>query len=114
MINLSPDKAAVFREAFRVLRPGGHLAVSDVVASAELPEDMRADLSLYSGCMAGASLISDLEATMSEAGFEHIRIAPKDESKTVIEQWAPGRSVTDYVVSATIEATRPADPHRVS
>lgn len=107
---LSPDKAAVFREAFRVLRTGGRLAVSDVVASAELPEDIRVDLILHSGCMAGASLISDLETTMSEAGFEHIRIAPKDESKAFIEQWAPGRSITDYVVSATIEATKPADP----
>ena len=110
VINLSPDKASVFREAFRVLRPGGRLAISDVVASAELPDDLRGDISLYSGCMAGASLISELEVMMSEAGFERIRIAPKNASKTFIEQWAPGRSITDYVVSATLEGTKPTSP----
>ena len=110
VINLSPDKAAVFRDAYRVLRPGGRLAISDVVASAELPDDVRNDLHLYSGCVAGASLIADLEAAMAAAGFTEIRIAPKDESKAFIEQWAPGRSVTDYVVSATIEAVKPGAP----
>ena len=110
VINLSPDKAAVFRDAYRVLRPGGRLAISDVVASAELPDDVRNDLHLYSGCVAGASLIADLEAAMAAAGFTEIRIDPKDESKAFIEQWAPGRSVTDYVVSATIEAVKPGAP----
>lgn len=108
VINLSPDKVAVFADAYRVLRPGGRLAISDVVASAELPDEIRNDLGLYSGCMAGASLISELRATLLEAGFEDVVIAPKDESKSFIEQWAPGRSITDYVVSATIEAIKPA------
>ena len=107
VINLSPDKAAVFHEAYRVLKPGGRLAISDVVASAELPTDVASDLSLYSGCVAGASLIGDLDDMMAAAGFVDIRIAPKDESRTFIEQWAPGRNVTDYVVSATIEAIKP-------
>ena len=110
VINLSPDKPSVFRESFRVLREGGRLAISDVVASAELPEEVRGDLALYSGCVAGASLISELEDMMAAAGFVDIRVAPKDESKTFIEQWAPGRQVTDYVVSATIEALKPATP----
>ena len=107
VINLSPDKAAVFREAYRVLKPGGRLAISDVVASAELPADVAGDMALYSGCMAGASLIADLESMLAAAGFADIAIAPKDESKAFIEQWAPGRSITDYVVSATIEAVKP-------
>ena len=112
VINLSPDKPAVFRESFRVLREGGRLAVSDVVASVELPEEVRGDLALYSGCVAGASLVAQLEEMMAAAGFVDIRIAPKAESKTFIEQWAPGRQIADYVVSATIEAVKPRATQR--
>ena len=107
VINLSPDKKRVFQEAFRVLKTGGRLAISDVVASTELPDEVRNDLQLYSGCMAGASLIHELEDMLVEAGFESIRIAPKDESKEFIKDWAPGRGVEEYVVSATIEAIKP-------
>ncbi len=107
VINLSPDKHQVFSEAFRVLKPGGRLAISDVVASTELPEEMKQDLALYSGCMAGASLISELQVILEECGFEKINIAPKDESKDFIKDWAPGRGVEDYVLSATIEAIKP-------
>jgi SAM-dependent methyltransferase len=107
VINLSPNKARVFSEAWRVLKPGGRLAISDVVASVELPEELRNDLELYSGCMAGASLVSELETILRDAGYENIRIAPKDESRDFIKDWAPGRGVEDYVVSATIEAIKP-------
>jgi len=107
VINLSPDKKQVFSEAFRVLKPGGRLAISDVVASTELPDEIRDDLALYSGCMAGASQISELQSMLEENGFEQINIAPKDESKDFIKDWAPGRGVEDYVLSATIEAVKP-------
>jgi len=109
VINLSPDKAQVFRDAFRVLRPGGRLAISDVVATVELPEQMRNDAGLIAGCMGNASLVEDLEKVLRDAGFEQIRIQPKDESKAFIKDWAPGHNVTDYVVSATIEAIKPVD-----
>ena len=108
VINLSPDKPQVFRDAFRVLKPGGRLAISDVVATAELPEEMRNDAGLIAGCMGNASLISDLEQMIRAAGFEQIRIEPKEASKEFIKDWAPGRNVADYVVSATIEAVKPA------
>ncbi len=107
VINLSPDKARVFSEAFRVLKPGGRLAISDVVATAELPEDMRNDPVLLSGCMAGASLIEDLERIITDAGFTAVLIQPKDESREFIRDWAPGTNITDYVISATIEAVKP-------
>jgi SAM-dependent methyltransferase len=107
VINLSPDKPQVFREAFRALKPGGRLAISDTVATAELPPEMKTDPKLHSGCMAGASMIDDLEAMIRAAGFRDVRISPKDESRELIRDWAPGRGVEDYVVSAAIEAVKP-------
>ena len=109
VINLSPEKARVFREAFRVLKPGGRLAVSDVVRTADMPDSVKKDLALYTGCIAGASSLPELEAMLQSAGFGDIRIKPKDESRTFIRDWAPGTKIEDYVVSATIEAVKPAD-----
>lgn len=108
VINLSPDKAQVFREAFRVLRPGGRLAVSDVVACAKMPARIKNDLKLLSGCISGAAPIDELERMMEDAGFEEVSIVPKDESREFIRDWAPGRKVEDYVVSAAITAVKPA------
>jgi SAM-dependent methyltransferase len=110
VINLSPDKAQVFREAFRVLRPGGRLALSDMVALAPLPEELRDDPALYTGCIAGAALIDDLRAWLGAAGFVDVRIAPKATGGEFLAQWAPGRKVEDYVASAVIEARKPALP----
>lgn len=107
VINLSPDKVQVFRDAFRVLKRGGRLAISDIVATAELPEEARRDLALYTGCMSGASLIAELESMMHAAGFERISISPKDASREFIRDWAPGRKIEDFVVSANIEAIKP-------
>jgi arsenite methyltransferase len=108
VINLSPDKPQVFRDAFRVLKPGGRLAISDVVATVELPAEMRNDPQLIAGCMGNASLIEELETIMADAGFTDIRIQPKDESREFIRDWAPGQGVEEYVVSATIEAVKPS------
>ena len=108
VINLSPDKPRVFSEAYRILNPGGRLAISDVVATVELPEEMRTDPALIAGCMGNASLIEELQAMIEAAGFTDVRIDPKDESKAFIKEWAPDTPVTDYVVSATIEGVKPA------
>lgn len=107
VINLSTDKQQVFRDAFRVLKPGGRLAISDIVATAELPEEVKHDLKLYSGCMAGATPALELEAMLCAAGFEKVSLAPKDESRAFIKDWAPGRRIEDFVVSAHIEAVKP-------
>lgn len=107
VINLSPEKEKVFKDAFRVLKSGGRLAISDVVATAELPEKIKKDMALYSGCMAGASTIDELDSILKKTGFKNIQIKPKDESKKFIKTWAPGKNIEDYVVSATIEAIKP-------
>jgi SAM-dependent methyltransferase len=107
VINLSPQKCKVFAEAYRVLRPGGRLAVADIVATAPLPEEVKGDWAAYTGCMAGASNITDLEKMLGDAGFEQIKIAPKDTSRSFIREWLPGKGIEDYLVSATIEATKP-------
>ncbi len=107
VINLSPEKERVFREAFRVLKPGGRLAISDVVATAEMPDEVTMDMAMYTACITGASLIPELESMMQQAGFANIRIRPKDESKAFIRDWAPGSKVEEYIVAATIEAVKP-------
>jgi len=107
VINLSPDKARVFREAYRALRPGGRLAISDVVATATLPDEVRDDPHLHACCVAGAALVDELQAMLEQACFTDIRITPKDESREFISDWVPGSGVEDYVVSAHIEAIKP-------
>ena len=107
VINLSPDKARVFHDAFRALKPGGRLAISDIVLTAELPEDMQAEVALYTGCVAGAVSVQALTELIAAAGFGDIRIAPKDASREYISQWAPGRGVEHYIASASIEAVKP-------
>lgn len=107
VINLSPEKSKVFKEAFRVLKPGGRLAISDIVATARLPDALQNDLALLTGCMSGASQIDDLESMLTAVGFTHILIKSKDESKQFIRHWAPGTKIEDFVVSATIEAVKP-------
>jgi arsenite methyltransferase len=106
VINLSPDKTKVFQEAYRVLKPGGRLAISDIVATADIPEEYKSDLALYSACVSGALLISEMERILGEAGFNDIKIEPKDESKTFIREWDRGIPLEEYVQSATIEARK--------
>lgn len=106
VINLSPEKQRVFNEAFRVLKPGGRLAISDVVQTAEMPEHIKKDMSMHTACIAGASPIPELESMLGKAGFGSIRITPKYDSKDFIQDWAPGSRIEDYVVSATIEAEK--------
>ncbi|AIQ12917.1 arsenite methyltransferase [Paenibacillus durus] len=107
VINLSPDKQQVFHEAYRVLQPGGRLAISDIVTTAELPQEIQNDLDqLYSGCISGASSISALEIMLKQSGFTDISIEPKDESKAFIKDWVPGANIDNYIVSAVIKATK--------
>jgi arsenite methyltransferase len=76
VINLSSDKDAVLREAFRVLRPGGRLAVSDVIVRGEVPADVRRNMELWIGCIAGALEESDYAARLRAAGFLDVEVEP--------------------------------------
>lgn len=111
VINLSPDKLSVYKDAYRVLKPGGRLAISDVLATAPLPNEIRNDLALVGACIGGAATIGETEKLLKEAGFQDIKITPKESSRELIQEWDPGKSkknAWDYVVSASIEAIKPA------
>jgi SAM-dependent methyltransferase len=107
VINLVPDKAQVFREAYRVLKPGGRLAISDVVNTAPLTGELAADPALLCGCIAGAVPAAKVEEWLAESGFTDVRVTPKPESREMIATWAPGRGIENFVASATVEARKP-------
>ncbi|HPQ68312.1 MAG TPA: arsenite methyltransferase [bacterium] len=109
VINLSPDKQAVFNDAFRTLKPGGRLAISDVVAVAEIPAQVLNSPQYYCSCAAGAAPVNELERMLAAAGFETIHIHLKEESKELIREWFPGTGVEEIFRSANIQARKPLD-----
>lgn len=108
VINVSPDKRAVFAEALRVLRPGGRLAISDLVAIARMPEELRAKIGGILGlCVTGAASIDALERLLTDVGFENVAVTRRPESQTFIREWMPGSGVEEYLSSVAITATKP-------
>lgn len=108
VVNLSPDKDAVYREAFRVLRPGGRVAISDVIALGPIPEALRTAAAL-SGCIAGAATAPEIEAMLTSAGFVDVAVEVVGKSADFIAGWMPGTGAESYVASASIRATKPKD-----
>lgn len=106
VINLSLDKEQVFKEAFRVLKSGGRLSTSDVVATAQLPQNIKNDLNLIASCIGGAEYVEDIKAMLERAGFKDIRMTPKDNSREIVSSWAPGKKIEDYVASYIIEGVK--------
>lgn len=107
VINLSPEKARVFREAFRVLKSGGRLAIADVVATKPLPAALRVKLSAIGACVGGATLVDELRALLATAGFTRIEISPKQSSREYIGHWTDDAKAGEFVVSALISAVKP-------
>ncbi len=106
VINLSPEKEQVFKESFRVLKQGGRLAISDVVATNIIPDEMRADMALHSGCISGASTIDEIDQMLRNAGFSDITIDINESSREFIRYWVPDSGLEKYVVSASITAIK--------
>lgn len=107
VVNLSTNKAQVFREAFRVLKNGGRIAISDMVANNPLPPEMIKNKELYCNCISGAMPIAELKKVLSQVGFVDIVIEPQENSRQFIKDWVPGSDAENYVVSAKIKAVKP-------
>jgi SAM-dependent methyltransferase len=105
VINLSPDKAAVFREAIRVLKPGGRLAISDVVATAAMPHALAQSLVALTGCVAGAASVETVRGLLADAGFVDVVVEPRADSAAILGACMPGAE--GYVASASIQAQKP-------
>ncbi len=88
------------------MKPGGRLAISDIVATSEFPDEYKNDISLICGCMTGASSIKVLKSFLRNAGFSEIKIESKDKSREFIKDWRPESGIEDYIISATIEAVK--------
>ncbi len=110
VINLSPDKRAAFAEAFRVLKPGGRLAIADVVATAPIPVDLRTQSAALTGCIAGAAPIEDVRAMLADAGFADVDVTIAPRSAEIVGNWSAG--IERVVASATIEARKPVAANR--
>jgi SAM-dependent methyltransferase len=105
VVNLAPDKRAVYRDALRVLKPGGRLAISDVVAIRELPEAVRDDMAARCGCVAGAAQLDELTALLRDLGFSDVAVELEPQSREIIASWGGG--FEDLVASARITARKP-------
>lgn len=106
VVNLSVDKDRVFEEAYRVLKPGGRLCISDIVATADLPDEIKNDLAMFAGCVSGAEYVGNIERMLEKAGFKNILLQPKDNSKEILNAWSPGKKLEEYLASFIIEAQK--------
>jgi arsenite methyltransferase len=106
VINLSPDKSKVYGEAFRVLKNGGRLAISDIISKQPMTEEMKQDSGTYCACISGASSVSEIETMLKKSGFVDIKIEPKSDSSEFIKNWSDKFASENYVVSASITALK--------
>jgi len=120
VINLSPDKPQTWREMFRALKPGGRVAISDIALLAPLPEAVRNAVEMLVGCVAGAVLVEETRAMLTEAGFVDIRLEPRPDYIQAMTSWEDplyqqvakslpaGTTAADLITSLSITARKPA------
>ena len=118
VINLSPDKPQVWREIFRVLKPGGSVSVSDLALLKPLPEKVCSMVAALVGCVSGAVLVEETRTMLEQAGFSSVTLTPKPEYVRQMQEWndplyqeiakglPKGEEMANYVVSLNIEAKK--------
>ncbi|MDD3654060.1 MAG: arsenite methyltransferase [Desulfotomaculaceae bacterium] len=106
VINLSLDKMQVFKDAYRVLKPGGRLSISDILAIQPLTPEIKQDMSAIACCVGGSEHVDDIRAMLEKVGFKDIKLEPKANSRELIDKWLPGKHFEDYVASFIIEAIK--------
>lgn len=107
VINLSPAKQQVYNDAFRVLKKGGRIAISDIIALKPLPDDVKNDLALVSACIGGAATIQETEKMLENSGFGRIKITTQKVSQALVDEWLPNSRAREFVAPAYIEAEKP-------
>jgi len=106
VINLSPDKPQVFAEAYRVLKKGGRLCVSDILATGDIPDKVRENPDLVCACIGGAERAEEVKRMIMEAGFKNVELNPKENSREMIRQWAPEIRADEFLDSFIIRAVK--------
>ncbi len=109
VINLSPEKRSVFKEAFRILKPGGRIAFSDIIALKPLPGKIADDLAMISACVGGAATVAETEMLLASAGFHRIKISTRKISQDAADAILPESGIERYVAPADITAVKEAD-----
>ncbi len=107
VINLSPDKPAVFKEAFRILRPGGRITVTDIVTQGKIDQEQRSDMDSWAACVAGAEDVGDYLAAIREAGFTDISIKDKDNPDVELASYSGHVKGPARIFSGRIAAFKP-------
>ena len=103
---LTQAAAAQITEVYRMLRRGGRLAFSDIVALRPLPMEIADDLALYAGCVAGVVTADEMSAVLHDAGFDSVRIVLREKSHQLVSSWAPGRGLDRFIAAADVTAIK--------
>ena len=106
VINLSPNKEQVFKEAKRVLKENGRLAISDILKEKEFPNEILSELDNYSSCITGSIKKDEVINILNSLGFQDIEIERKSNSDEIVEDWISGFNIHNYIYSAYIRARR--------